>query len=128
MNLKLILYTCMLKMRHGKLSCLYIFLENIGVRIAISRFFNWRYNKKCHKQPTAAMESSKKYFAEHLSDVEDVTSFLSDDESRDVYMKVIEFRQTYNSRVLPKNSYRQQYFGNTFFRYDNERSCGGGYL
>lgn len=65
------------------------------------------------------MYESRKFFKENKNKVIKVMKMLSDEQSRDCYRRMIRFRCTYNHKILPVNSYRSQYFGNSYFTYND---------
>ena len=99
--------------------CLYNVLEDLGIRILISRFFNKQSVKNDYLHPTCAMRASKDFFALNKERVRKITEWLADDLSKEVYTAMITFRQTSDYTDLPENSMRTQYFDNTFFNYKN---------
>lgn len=126
-KIKLRLYNVMLAMRSGWASNIYWAIEDVGIRIAISRFFNWKNGIWRAKNPTPQMIASRKYFSEHKKEVLEVMGILADEESKKVYSNIIKYRQTARCRDLPKNSYREQYFGNKYFEYNEDEvyvDCG----
>ena len=88
----------------------YDFLENAGVRIAVSRFFNWR--TVCHERvnPTQRILDSRAFFAENAERVDYVESLLADQESKRVFRAMVNFRCSSEYSDLPANSMRTQYF------------------
>ena len=101
----------------GIASKIYWMTEDLGLRVMISRFFNWKNNLYFVKHPSASMQSAKEYFSSHANEIEKVISLLQDEESKETYRKMIQFRQTMNNSDLPSNSYRSQYFGHKYFTY-----------
>lgn len=119
-KIKMKLYNIMLGMRSGGGVSRYVYsaMEDAGIRIAVSRFFNWKNGLYRAKNPTPQMIASKMYFSEHKKESSEVMKLLSDEESKEVFFKIIKYRQTARHKDLPRNSYREQYFGNDFFKYD----------
>lgn len=113
------MYLNMIRWRQsgGIASKIYWMTEDLGLRVMISRFFNWKNNLYFAKHPSVGMQSAKDYFLSHKEDIEKVISILQDDESRETYRKIIRFRQTMNNSDLPSNSYKSQYFGHKYFTY-----------
>lgn len=96
---------------------LYDFLDFLGIRIFVSRFFNYLDAKKTEKNPTKQMSDSTTFFESHRAEIENNLTLLADEESKIVYQKMIRFRCTHKYSDLPYNSIRKQYFGNNFFTY-----------
>lgn len=120
-RVKMKLYNIMLDMRgnQGAINKIYWAMEDMGIRIAISRFFNWKNGLQRVMNPTPQMIASRKYFAEHRDEIQDVLELLEDEVSRETYLKIIKYRQTAKHKDLPENSYARQYFGNDYFEYCN---------
>lgn len=118
-KIKMKLYNIMLAMRGnaGIVTKVYWVIEDMGVRIAISRFFNWKNGLRRAKNPTPQMTSSRKYFTEHRNEVQKVLDLLADQTSKETYSRIIKYRQTASHKDLPENSYTEQYFGNDYFEY-----------
>ena len=106
---------------------IYSALDMLGVRIAIGRIRNYILNHKKQQNVTKEMRQSRKYFLEKKEQVKQIIKLLSDERSKDCYSRMVKFRCTYDHKVLPKNSYRSQYFGNTYFSYQDDEvfvDCG----
>lgn len=118
-RIKMRLYNVMLAMRKGGwTSNVYWAMEDVGIRIAVSRFFNWKNGLWRAKNPTPQMIASRNYFSGHKKEISEVMDLLSDRESKEVYSRIIKYRQTARHKDLPRNSYREQYFGNDYFEYN----------
>ncbi|MBQ9828402.1 MAG: hypothetical protein IJM62_06945, partial [Lachnospiraceae bacterium] len=127
--IKEVLYRTMLRMRNSAYGYrIYEFLDGIGVRIILSRLFNFASAMKMSRHPTDEMARSASYFRAHKEEIGRVLRLLSDDSSRDTYKRMWEFRMHGRYGMLPRNSYRSQYFGNDYFHYKNGREvfvdCG----
>lgn len=118
MSIYLTIFEAAQAIRHNK-KCRWIYdwLEDLGVRICVSRFFNYLDAKKTAKSPTSQMEESKRFFSHHQKEVQENVKLLADNASKDVYTKMIQFRCTHKYSDLPYNSMRKQYFGNDFLKY-----------
>ena len=118
--IKEVLYRTMLRMRNSSYgSRVYEFLDDIGVRIILSRLFNFVASIKMSIHPTDEMLESTAYFRGHKEEIVRVLRLLSDDLSRDTYKRMWEFRMHGKYGMLPGNSYKSQYFGNDYFHYEN---------
>lgn len=119
-KIRMKLYDIMFSLRMGGVGrYVYLAMEDAGIRIAVSRFFNWKNGLYRAKNPTPQMIASRIYFSEHKKEVSEVMRLLFDKESKEVYSKIIKYRQTARHKDLPKNSYRKQYFGNDYFKYND---------
>ncbi len=122
------LYTVSRKMKNTKGgNALFNLLDDLGIRIALGRFSNWRSASYDARRPNIRMKNSAKFFTENRERVQAVLSLLADRESKEVLTKMIRFRCYSNYRDLPHNSMRSQYFVNSFF-HDQENEmyidCG----
>lgn len=127
-KIKQILCKIMLFIRGRKMTYrFYLLLEDLGVRIALSRFFNFLNNIKLNRNPIEEMHKSKSFFIEHKLEVNKVISILTDEKSKETYKGMIAFRGSFDNKILPYNSYRKQYFGNDYFQYKKNEvfiDCG----
>ncbi len=120
------LFRIMLYMRSTGLgTTLYCFMDDIGIRIALSRFFNYLDSLK--KTKTEEVKKSYEFYNSNIKKIESVISLLEDEESKKVYRAIWKYRYTGNYSDLPSNSYRSQYFYNDFFKYNKNETlidCG----
>ncbi len=120
------LFRLMLFLRSTGLgTAIYNFMDDIGVRIAISRFFNCLDALK--KTRPEEVKKSYEFYQENIKKIEKVISLLEDEESKRIYRDIWKFRCTGDYSDLPSNSYRSQYFYNNFFIYSNKETlidCG----
>lgn len=73
------------------------------------------------KSPTEEMLKSKVFFAENAQRVNNVLSWLSDEESKETYRKVIEFRITHDIKSAPKiYDTKEQYFDKNIIKSKND--------
>lgn len=110
---------------HGKK--IYDMLENAGIRIMISRFFNWIKAHYNERHPDSQMLESRMFFRKNKDRVRSIINILEDDVSRNVFKKMIYFRCYSVYKKLPHNSMRTQYFINDFFDYKSNEvfvDCG----
>lgn len=63
------------------------------------------------------MRKSKEFFTQNIDRVEAVTNMLYDDESKNVFRGMVDFRMTSNYKEHPKYNFLSQYFDNDFFDY-----------
>ena len=68
-----------------------------------------QYKNDVH-HPTAEMKNSKAYFAEHRAEIIQNLNMFADEQSNDVYKKMIRFRCTHNVRKLPEYILHNSYF------------------
>lgn len=108
-----------MRLRGGIAASAYRLLDDMGIRIAVSRFFNWKNALLLVNNPSLAMKNAREYFQTHENDIKKVLDILSDDESKETYTKMIKFRQTMKYSTLPPNSYKSQYFGNKYYDYSD---------
>jgi FkbM family methyltransferase len=120
------LFRIMLYLRSTTLgTAIYCLLDDIGIRIAISRFFN--YMEGFRKTKSEEIKKSYEFYNNNIERIENVVSLLNDEESKEVYKSIWKFRCTGNYSDLPNNSYRSQYFQNNFFKYNETETlidCG----
>lgn len=118
-KLKAGIYQTMLSMRRrgGIATKLYWLMEDMGIRITLSRFFNWKNGWYLAKNPSDEMKEAQRYFIDHKDEIKQVLNILADEESKQTYIKILKYRQTMKHKDLPINAYRTQYFGNDFFEY-----------
>ena len=64
-KLKKFLYKIMLDVRYQGGGKVYWIIEDIGIRIAISRFFNWKNSINKMRNPTQEMKEAERYFMKH---------------------------------------------------------------
>lgn len=116
------------KMRRNKLGkIVYDILEDIGIRIVISRIANWSAVHKNEKQPNSQMKNSRNFFKNNKSQIKEVLKLLEDEESKICLRQMIMFRCYSRYKDLPYNSMRKQYFINNFFHYTEKEKlidCG----
>lgn len=118
MDLYLSLFNLSKKMRQsGGGKIIYDILEDAGIRIAVSRFFNRRAVRRDEKHPTERMQNSRIFFRQNQTRVRNIWKMLEDDESREVFKRMIRFRCYSRYEDLPYNSMRKMYFYNEFFDY-----------
>ena len=126
--IKKILYQIMLCIRKNRYThSFYLILEDIGVRIVLSKIFNYFNNKRLCSNPTEETIKSKEYFEKHKLDMDRISSFFSDEKSKNVYLRMVKFRGSFENKLIPYYSYRKQYWFNDFFRYKNGETmidCG----
>jgi len=79
------------------------------------------------KAPSKQMLDARTYFRENMNRVEKCASFLHDDESRDVYRSMIDFRCNSDPRGFINSKHKDLYFINEYFIYNTEEvlvDCG----
>lgn len=79
------------------------------------------------KHPTHEMMKSRGFFEDNKEVVEDICNLLADRKSRDVYRKVIKYRQTYDKKDAPEYSIKDQYFDDSIIKCKNDEvfiDCG----
>lgn len=82
MDLYLSLFNLSKKMRQSGGKIIYDILEDAGIRIAVSRFFNRRAVRRDEKHPTERMQNSRIFFRQNQTRVRNIWKMLEDDESR----------------------------------------------
>lgn len=118
---KQFLYQIMLWMRNSAAGAkIYVLLDDIGIRIMISRCFNFWKAVMEKRHPGKEVKDSRDYFVSHKSEILRVISLFDDEESKNIYKAMWRFRCTSNYSSLPQNHYKTQYFDNDLFRYDRQ--------
>ncbi|MCL2208533.1 MAG: FkbM family methyltransferase [Treponema sp.] len=114
-------------------SDLLIFLrKNSFISFLGNSFYTYyfkRFAKKNNKSPTKEMIKSREYFSKNEDRIKNITSFLYDDESKDVFRKMIDFRCNSNIKLFPDVN-NKQYFWNEHFAFSNNEvliDCGAYY-
>lgn len=124
----MLLFQASLKMRDSKTGKkVYDLLESAGIRIAVSRFANWRTACRNERHPNEQMRNSTIFYKQNAGRVRNVIRLLADEESKDVFKQMIRFRCFSRYKQLPHYTVRTQYFGNDFFTYGEEEvfvDCG----
>ncbi len=103
------------------------FLEIIGIQAIADRVFRYGMARENEKNPTALMIQSRTFFEKNNDRVKNVLSLLCDQESKDVFSKMIDFRCFSVYKKLPNYSVKTQYFFNDFFNYSENEvfvDCG----
>ncbi|MCQ2520951.1 MAG: FkbM family methyltransferase [Lachnospiraceae bacterium] len=72
--------------------------------------YNDREYKKDQKCPTEEMKSAQVFFARNENRVKNMCDRLSDEKSREIFMKAVEYRQTHDISKRPEYSRKDQYF------------------
>jgi hypothetical protein len=96
----------------------------------LSDFLMKRQSRARMINPTDKMIQSREFFARNEEQLRQVASFLEDDESVDIFMKMIDFRCNSNVDNFPKqNRHMEEYFMWPFFSYSNSEVLidGGAY-
>lgn len=89
----------------------------MGVRIVVNRIFNLRDVLHDEKHPSARMKKSKEFFRANKTRIHKNIELLEDEESKDVFKKMIQFRCFSRYKNLPHNSISTMYFYNDFFKF-----------
>ncbi len=114
----MLLFRASIKLRNHRIGkIIYNILESAGIRIAVSRFANWRTACYNERHPNEQMRKSRIFYKQNADRVRKVIKLLQDEESKDVFKSMIRFRCFSRYRQLPHNAVRTQYFGNDFFSY-----------
>ncbi len=127
---KIYLWICDLarKLRRKKFGKkIWNFLEIIGIQAIVDRVFRYGMARENEKNPTALMIQSRTFFEKNNDRVKNVLSLLCDQESKDVFSKMIDFRCFCVYKKLPNYSVKTQYFFNDFFNYSENEvfvDCG----
>lgn len=96
----------------------YNLLDRCYLRYGINRYQMWKIRNRKHELDT---DASKKFFEENAMRVAKNEKMLDSEKSRQIYRAIIRYRCTERYEDLPSNSFHTQYFGNDFFKYqDNE--------
>ena len=127
-KIKYLLYKIMLLLRKNRLTRnIYLLLDDLGIRITLSKIFNYVNNKRLNKKVSYEMQQSRDYFRKHYDDINKILSILNDVKSKKTYEQMISFRQSFDNRTLPYNSYNKQYWFSDYFNYNNSEimiDCG----
>ncbi len=78
--------------------------------LGINDFFTKIVYAQDRKTPTKSMLYAQKYYNAHKKETEDVTSFLADELSRQVYQAAIKYRHSHDPKDVPVYSKSDQYF------------------
>ncbi len=118
----------MMFIRNNKLfRNIYLLLDDLGIRIFVSKLLNYRCNNKYSYNISKDMLEAKTFFKMNNSNVKKVVSLLKDEKSKKTYLQMIDFRGTFNNKSLPYISYKKQYWDTDYFKYTNNEvmvDCG----
>lgn len=78
--------------------------------LRINRIILKIHAKNRYLNPTKTMQETRVYFDENRTRIQNVLSYLADDKSKEIYTKMINYRETYNSKIFPEFSLHDQYF------------------
>lgn len=112
-----LIYKMTLVMRKSKIGKKLYEVVYYAGGILLNTFEIQKNNKRNFKKPTDAMRKSKEFFTQNIDRVEAVTNMLYDDESKNVFRGMVDFRMTSNYKEHPKYNFLSQYFDNDFFDY-----------
>jgi hypothetical protein len=116
---------------HNPISIFFVSLLNfLGIYGLLADILKKRQSRARMINPTGEMIQSREFFARNQEQLRHVASFLEDDESVDVFMKMIDFRCNSNVDNFPKqNRHMEEYFMWPFFLYSNSEVLidGGAY-
>jgi FkbM family methyltransferase len=83
--------------------------------------------KYLQRHPIIEMLKSREFYAKNKDRIETVMTWLADEESKNTYRKMIEFRQSYNTRNFYYHGRLNQYFRTNFIHYNKHEvllDCG----
>jgi len=81
-------------------------LKKLGVNDCFTRILY----AQDRKAPTEGMLTAQEYFNLRQKDIEQISSLLADDLSREVYLSAIKYRQSHNPKDVPFYTKKDQYF------------------
>lgn len=82
------LYAISRKMKNNKVgNAIFNFLDDIGVRIVLGRFMNWKEAHDNERHPNIQMQNSRRFFEENAQRIENVLGLLADEASKEVLKK-----------------------------------------
>lgn len=98
-------------LRKGGHAGVHDMLRSCGVKNDIDYTYFRRCHKLFHGDPYNLPSCSDVYcMLEHIGELESVYSYLSDDLSRDIFLKILRFRLIDDSITIPTLSQEKQYF------------------
>ena len=89
-----------------------LMLRRVGITTAIRKFMIYQKYKKEKKYPTEKMVKSREFFTANKGLIKENIDILCDKKSKDIYLSMIKFRCTHDTRKLPHYSLDDSYFVN----------------
>jgi hypothetical protein len=105
-------------------------MRNTGIYYfftGIEDIYFYRLAEKNRKNPTKEMLESRSFFSENKERIERIISLFIDNESRDCYSKMIDFRCNSTAANFPASNRRTSYFFNEYFSFGGSEllvDCG----
>ena len=101
-------------------------MYSLLVRLGMERFLIKIVYKWYELKPTYKMQQSSMYFNKHKEEIRELGKLLADQQSKNVWLKMIKLRMTMDYRYHPSKD-RPQYFAKDLIQYDKNEvfiDCG----